>query len=296
MTQRSSAPVGSPAAVTPARVLLSVLSVAAMLVLTMLVRQWAPYAQMTLFLVAVLVAASMGGFGLGVFAVVLSVIAVELALYPPVGIAASELLSGRIVPWVVVALVASYVVGRLRRDRVRTAAEQAEAVRRVADRAERLQLFNAQMLDRVGAAGVANVIVNQGRRAMEAKGAAVVIARENEAPDVVAAHGYTDDVLNPASDLYRGPTPLMDAIEHGEPIWLEDEAVLHARYPGMSAYPKQGRAWAALPLRLDGRRIGALALSYERAGPFTAEDRSFMLLIAQQCAQALERARLHDME
>ena len=171
-----------------------------------------------------------------------------------------------------------------------------EVARRVADRAERLQRFTAQMLERVGAAGVASLIVDEGRLAVEAGAASLVLARDGHAPEMVASHGYTDVVLNPASELYSGPNPLMDALHDGTPVWLGGEEELHERYPLLAAYPKSGRAWAALPLQLDGRRIGALALSYDEPQPFPADDRSFMLLIAQQCAQALERARLHSME
>jgi signal transduction histidine kinase len=337
MKQRSSVFAGGPVSVTPGRVLVSVAAVGLMLLISLLTRQWIPYTQMTVFFIAVLISARLGGFALGAFAAGLSVAAAELILFPPVGLAESELLSGRIVIWTVIALVIAYVVDRMQREQVRATVQQKEAerlatelrdqanevtakaaqsdalareleevnvrlteqsdvARRVADRAERLQRFTAQMLERVGAAGVARLIVDEGRRAMEAAAAALVIARENDEPDVIAAHGYTDVVLNPESELYDGPTPLMDAIRDGKPIWIEDEESLHGQYPLLAAYPKSGRAWSALPLQLDGRRIGALALSFDEPGPFTPEVRSFMLLIAQQCAQALERARLHSME
>ena len=318
-------------------VLLSVAMVAAMLAVSLVTRQWIPYTQMTFFFVAVLVSARVGGFALGAFAVALSVVAAELLIFLPTGFAGSELMSGRIAVWAVVALVIAYVVDRMQRERSRAAAQQAESerlatelreqaaalsaqaeqsaalareleevnarltdqsadARRVAERAERLQRFTAQMLERVGAAGVASLIVDEGRRAVEAAAASLVPAREDHAAELVATHGYTDVVLNPASELYSGPNPLMDALHEGTPIWVESEEALHQRYPLLAAYPKSGRAWAALPLQLDGRRIGALALSYDEPQSFPAGDRSFMLLIAQQCAQALERARLHSME
>ena len=338
MTQRSTAPVGGPPAVTPVRVLLSVAAVALTVVLSLFARQWIPYTQMTLLLAAVLVSARLGGFALGALAVALSVAAAELILFPPpVGFAESELISGRVAAWTAIALLIAWMVDRLQREQARAEVQQREAERlaselttqaseaaaqatrsrslaqeleelnsrlsgqseaahRVAERAERLQAFTAQLLDRVGAAGVANLIVNEGRRALEAAAAALILAREDDEPDVIAASGYPAEALSRASELYRERTPIMDAIREGEPVWLEDEAVLHRRYPMLESYPKHGRAWAVLPLQLDGRRIGALSLSYEEAGPFSPEDRSFMLLIAQQCAQALERARLHSME
>ncbi|MBR9991344.1 MAG: GAF domain-containing protein [Gemmatimonadetes bacterium] len=316
MKQRSPAPVGGPAGVTPARVLLSVASVAAMLAVSLLARPWVPYTQMAFFFVAVLISARLGGFALGAFAAVLSVAVAELIVFPSISTAGGELISARVIVWIVIALGIAYAVDRMQFERARARAQAAEAsalsgeldaaqarlteqsenARRVADRSERLQRFTAQMLDRVGAAGVANLIVDEGRHALGAIAAALVIAREGDVPDVVASHGYPAGVLSPESELDAGPTPLMEAIRDGTPVWIEDEHQLNERYPALAQYQKQGRAWVALPLQLDNRRIGALALSYEEAGPFTAEDRAFMLLIAQQFAQALERSRLHTVE
>jgi signal transduction histidine kinase len=337
MTQRNASMAGSPIAVTPARVLLSAGAVAAMLGVSLLARQWIPAPQMTFFFVAVLVSVGMGGFALGVFAVVLSALAAELILFPQADLAVGELISGRVLSWTLVSLVIAYVVDRTQRKYLRAAeqhraaeqlagrlgdrtgelkaqfaessalaaelervntqlSERSASAQRAADRAERLQRFTTQMLDRVSAAAVAALIVDEGRTALDAMAAAVVTSRDGEPPDVVASHGYSDAVLDTQTELYSGATPLMDTIRTGEPIFLENEEELLARYPTLSPYPRVGRAWAALPLQLDRRRIGALTLSFADPTRFTPDARAFMLLIAQQCAQALDRARLHDME
>src|SRR5439155_26666480 len=57
-----------------------------------------------------------------------------------------------------------------------------------------------------------------------------------------------------------------------------------------------GVAGAALRLELKGPRLGALALSFDRKRPFGRADRTFLRAIAQQAAQALERARLYQAE
>ena len=336
MKQRSSVFGGVPAA-TPVRVVAAVAAVGIMLIVSLLTRQWVPYTQLTFLLVAVLLAARLGGFAVGALAVVLSVVAAELVLFPPVGMAESELISGRIVVWTAVALLIAYVVDRMQRERVRAARQSEEAERltaelraqalemaahaaqsttlareleeanerltvrsererRAAERAERLQRFTAMMLDRVGAAGLSNLIVTEGRIVLEATAAALILARDGDGPELVASYGYPPELLDSGSELYRGDTPLVEAMRSGNPVWIEDNDALLERYPLLAEYSREGKSWAVLPLQLDGRRIGALALSFDEPGPFTAQDRSFMLLIAQQCAQALERARLHSME
>src|SRR5690606_7639459 len=113
------------------------------------------------------------------------------------------------------ALALAYAIDALRRIR-RQLADRTEAARRVAERASRLQRLSAAMLGRVGAAGVATLIVEEGRQAVGASAAAVVVARENASAEIVAAHGFRDEVLNRNHEMYKGPTPLMDALESGE--------------------------------------------------------------------------------
>jgi signal transduction histidine kinase len=175
-------------------------------------------------------------------------------------------------------------------------AAQTDGARRSAVRAERLQRFAALLHERVGAAGIARHIVDEGRRALEATAAAVLGTNDLGRLDVLASHGYDDHVVGPDAYLHRGATPLADAARTGQPVWLEDDAALERLYPALVSIPKVGRSWAALPLRIEQRTVGAIALSFARPGPFHPEDRAFMQLVAQQCAQALERARLHEME
>jgi PAS domain S-box-containing protein len=47
---------------------------------------------------------------------------------------------------------------------------------------------------------------------------------------------------------------------------------------------------------VDGRALGGLWLGFAQARPFAAAERDFLLALAQQCAQALERARLNEAE
>jgi signal transduction histidine kinase len=55
-------------------------------------------------------------------------------------------------------------------------------------------------------------------------------------------------------------------------------------------------SWAAIPLLQDDRALGALALGFSERREFAPEDRALIEAVAQQCAQALDRARLFDSE
>ncbi len=47
---------------------------------------------------------------------------------------------------------------------------------------------------------------------------------------------------------------------------------------------------------LEGRAVGGMSLAFTETQEFSQHDRAFILSLAQQCAQALERARLYEAE
>jgi signal transduction histidine kinase len=175
--------------------------------------------------------------------------------------------------------------------------QQSDSAHRAAVRAERLQRFTAHILSRVGASAVARGIVDEGRLVLDAAAAAVAVMHDDGSVELMAAHGYPERLLRPESDVHRIRSPLSELLRGGDAIFIEDRAEFERLYPDVVPYIEpQHCAWAALPLDANDRRAGVLALSFSSPVSFRADDRSFMLLMAQQCAQALERARLHGLE
>jgi signal transduction histidine kinase len=56
------------------------------------------------------------------------------------------------------------------------------------------------------------------------------------------------------------------------------------------------QAAAALPLLVGEKLVGILVLRFETPRDFTGDERAQLSSVASQCAQALERARLHEAE
>lgn len=146
---------------------------------------------------------------------------------------------------------------------------------------------------------VARTVVAAGVLALEALSASLVLVSEDgTAFELRAAHGFPEDVR---SGWGRFPidTPVMfrDAVRTGRPVLHGDLEGFLRSYPEMAASPALlGRSFAALPLRGDGRIIGAFGFSFARERVFEPEDLQFMELLGQQCALALERARLYEAE
>ena len=94
------------------------------------------------------------------------------------------------------------------------------------------------------------------------------------------------------------PLPECEAFRTGEPVWLEDEDVIARRYPHvLPSWRAAGRPTSAsIPFILDDSPIGVLGLSFAPRRRVDTLDRAFALALAQECANALERARLYEEE
>jgi len=147
---------------------------------------------------------------------------------------------------------------------------------------------------------VAEVII---RSALPALGATrfslALLDAEEDALEVVRATGYSPEIR----ERYRfipleTRFPLCDAVREGTAILLSSAADRAERYPQLGDVRSENGAgsMAALPVRGNGRIIGALGFNWAEDRAFSPDDIAFLDVLAQQCGQALERARLYEEE
>jgi signal transduction histidine kinase len=168
-----------------------------------------------------------------------------------------------------------------------------------AARARNLQTVTSGLLRALTPAQVAAVVVREGLAAVRADAGALVVASwEERRIRVVGAAGFPEEVLDRFRDFsLDDDLPITAAIRSGHPVWLPDRAALTRDFPSLASGPAPiFAAWSVLPLTVGDRALGALALCYRAPGERPEEERTFMTLLAHQCAQALERARLYDAE
>ena len=113
----------------------------------------------------------------------------------------------------------------------------------------------------------------------------------------LAVLGYKPEIERWARRLpLDGSTLVAEVARTGKPILLPTWEERIARFPHhRSVHAKEGdRAVAGLPLRVEGRIIGALSLAFPTDRAFDTDDQLFMATVADLCAQALERARLYE--
>jgi len=180
-------------------------------------------------------------------------------------------------------------------------AEQArQQAERTADRTLRLQAVTAALSESLTPEQVAQVIAQQTVSAVHA--ASILVALVTPQKDELEIIHYFGDEMEVGEEWRRLPlniaTPLTDAVRTGQPMWEASLEERMAGYPHLAdAYAKMKYpAWVSLPLMIQGQPVGGMSITFDQLPHLEADDRAFMLSLAQQCAQAIARAQLYEAE
>ncbi len=170
------------------------------------------------------------------------------------------------------------------------------ALRRLA----RLQMVTAVLSGAITDDGIVRAVVQEGLGTIGANIA--FVARLNEAGDALEllhAGGVDEQAWQQFQRIpLEAPVPLAEAVRTLKPLWLGSTEERIERYPNLSGeYAKlPTRFWVSVPLVVEGRAVGGLSLGFE-GGPVLDEgDQGYILALAGQCAQAMERVRLYHLE
>jgi signal transduction histidine kinase len=174
------------------------------------------------------------------------------------------------------------------------------ATERVADRTGRLRRTAEALSSALTPIAVARVIVSEGLPALGATASEVaVLTADGMVLELMAVSGLPADV----ADAWRrfpltSHVPLADAARSTEPVLLRFPDEISASYPDLAPVLEAVgvRAMIVTPMVVDGRPIGSLSFSFNGPREFDDNDITFTLTLGQQCAQALERARLFAAE
>jgi len=174
----------------------------------------------------------------------------------------------------------------------RSAAEES------ADRTARLQTVTANLSAAVTINDVANAVVQYGLSAAGAMGGVVCLLNASATEiDQVWALGYPQSGLEGFRRVALGiALPPRDVVQTRAPVFISSPEEWLERY----LPPEQGmtvaEAAAALPLLVGEQLVGVMVLRFASRRSFSEGDRAQLMSVASQCAQALERARLHQAE
>ncbi|MCC7450702.1 MAG: response regulator, partial [Anaerolineae bacterium] len=174
-------------------------------------------------------------------------------------------------------------------------AEQArETAERAADRTARLQAVTAALAQVLNPAQAARVVIDQIIPAVNAwRGLVALTSEDGQTVDIIYATGYDPAVLAPWQQMPIEQTlPLTDIARTGQPFFADTQEKWLAAYPSMAA-STISQSLAVLPLTIEQRTIGSMLISFKEQKPFTEDEQAYMMALAQQCAQGIDRARLY---
>jgi PAS domain S-box-containing protein len=183
----------------------------------------------------------------------------------------------------------------------RTAADAAaRASAALAERIGRLQTVTAAFARALNPQQVSQVLLSEGVAGRGVKSWTIYMASE-DGQFLEDLQGWGERF--PVGDLYRRipltrALPVTDAFRTGQPVWITSQQAYLTTYPQLREHilALEAEAAAAIPLIFAGRATGVLALSFAEVQAFTDDEQDFLLALAQQGAQALERARLYEAE
>jgi signal transduction histidine kinase len=174
------------------------------------------------------------------------------------------------------------------------------AARTAADRTQRLQSATSAFAGALTADDVARVMLTQGLAALHATaGVVYLVGPSGDVLEAAAWEGIQEEAFAAWFNVpFDSPMLVSDAIRAGKPLYSPSREQTLEQYPSAREANRLvvQDSWAAIPLMHAGRPLGCLALGFDRVREFSAEDRALIDAVAQQCAQALERARLFQAE
>ena len=168
-------------------------------------------------------------------------------------------------------------------------------VARAHQRTVRLQEVTAALSNAATSVAVARIVVDAGRAIFGAPAGSMSVLDESRG-EVVMIHseGHT----SPSLEAWRSVPidarlPTAETVRTGRVVGYSTLREREERFDPPHPHFPSG---VAVPLRVDDRVIGSWGLSFAEPRQLEPDDVDFLLALAHQAAQAIERARLHEAE
>lgn len=171
--------------------------------------------------------------------------------------------------------------------------DRVAVAQKVSERAARLYSATAALATAATPEAVADAVLTEGVAALGAAAGGVLLATDADRLILPAAIGYDEVVLaRLRSESRDAELPAAVALRTGQEVWLESRVERDERFPELAGMEAATVSLCAVPLEVQGRRLGAVRFSFREARLFDEDERRFVRALAAQTAQALDRAQL----
>ena len=156
---------------------------------------------------------------------------------------------------------------------------------RATERIRGLQRITAALVAAVTVTEVCEMIIREAVQGAIGDGERAIWMLRDSRLWLVAGFGasaeYPEIPLDPS-------LPAGEILREGVPLFVESRAELSRRWPALADGPTS--SFAALPLLVEDRRLGVMAVGFRDEHHFAPDEREYLILVAEQAAIALARA------
>jgi PAS domain S-box-containing protein len=164
--------------------------------------------------------------------------------------------------------------------------------RRLAERLTRLARVTAELLLAETEADVTTIVVDHMADAAGATVASFSLLVDDDTLAMIGIRGGREGAASRwATYSLHASTPAGDAVRSQQIVVLSGAEEIRARYPGLETAAEGERSLACLPLQVAGRSLGVATMSFPGRRTFTPAELEFLGVMADACAQAVERVR-----
>ncbi|HEU4811897.1 MAG TPA: SpoIIE family protein phosphatase [Nocardioides sp.] len=171
-----------------------------------------------------------------------------------------------------------------------TSGDQIAETRLLAERLTRLARVTTELVMADNVDAVTKIVISHAADAAGATIASLTLREGDEHLQLVGLRGGREgDEQQWARRPLSIATPISDAIRTGESVVVSGAAAIEERYPLLADPTRGERSLIALPLNVSTRCVGAIGLSFPGLRTLDSAELDFFEILADSCAQALER-------
>jgi PAS domain S-box-containing protein len=164
--------------------------------------------------------------------------------------------------------------------------------RRLDERLTRLARVTAELVSAETEADVTTIVVEHMAQAAGATVASLSLLIDESTLMLLGMRGGREGVSSRwATYSVHDSNPASDAVRTGELVLLGSAEEIHAKYPDLETAAEGERAMVCLPLRVAGQPLGVATMSFPGRRTLQPAELEFLSVMADTCAQALQRVR-----
>jgi GAF domain-containing protein len=161
---------------------------------------------------------------------------------------------------------------------------------RVAQRLTRLAKVTAELVYAEDLETVTRIVVSHAADAIGATVASLARRTDDDMLSLVGIRGTTDDLATKYATVpVDDSTPIGEAVRTRRLLIVTGRDEIRQRFPDLDLAAEGERTMVALPLNVGGRTLGGIGLSFPGRRTFDSAEQEFLGLLADICAQSMDR-------